>query len=129
MVRGTNGVAIAKKNNPAKISIAPIVTGSIKLRSLSLPREESAVVARSPVTYVCVGPPSLTFNWEMMSRMVTTFFRIGSVFAEPKDPGDLEKLTRTIMTLWSGLMKFCRIACGSFTGYVERVWDHRVWFA
>jgi len=79
--------------------IAPTVTGSIRLRSFSLPREESAVVSRSPITYVCEGPPSLIFSWEMMFLMITTFFNIGSVFAEPNEPGDFEKLTRTIMTL------------------------------
>src|SRR6266540_3070842 len=116
MASGTKGVAIAKKNNPAKMSMAPIVTGSMRPRSLWLPREESAVVARSPVTYVCDGPPSLAFSWEIMSRMVTTFFKIGSEFAEPKEPGDFEKLTRTIITLLSGLMKFWRIAGGIGTG-------------
>ena len=112
MVRGTKGVAIAKKNNPARMRMAPMVTGSIRARSLSLPREESAVVARSPVTYVCEGPPSLDFSEEMMDLIVTTFFNIGSLFAEAKEPGDCEKLTRTIMTLLSGLMKFWRIAGG-----------------
>jgi len=53
--------------------------------------------------------------------MVTTFFKIGSVFADPNEPGDFEKLTRTIMTFLSGLMKFWRIAGGIGTGYVERV--------
>src|SRR5207247_591006 len=60
--RGTNGVTIARKKSPTNTSIAPMVTGSIRLRSAWLPREESAVVARSPVTYVCVGPPSLAFQ-------------------------------------------------------------------
>ena len=50
IVNGTKGVAIAKKNSPDKMSIAPTVTGSMRLRSLSLAREESAEVARSPVT-------------------------------------------------------------------------------
>jgi hypothetical protein len=57
----------------------------------------------------------------MVSRIVTTFLRIGSVFADPNEPGDFEKLTTTIMTLLSGLIKFWRIAGGIGTGYVERV--------
>src|SRR2546425_13198253 len=112
MVRGTNGVAIAKKNSPAIMRMAPTVTGSIRLRSFWLPREESAVVARSPVTYVWQGPPSLDFSSEMILRMITTFFNIGSVSAEANQPGDFEKLTSTIMTFLLGLMKFWRIACG-----------------
>src|SRR5205823_14932320 len=119
--RGTNGVTIARKNSPTNTSIAPMVTGSMRLRSAWLPREESAVAARSPVTYVCDGPPSLPFSWEMMFLMLTTFFNIGSVFAEPNEPGDFEKLTRTIITMLSGLMKFWRIAGGIGIGYVERV--------
>src|SRR6267143_2766299 len=55
-------VAIAKKNRPAKMSIAPIVTGSMRPRSLWLLREESAVVARSLATYVCEGPSSLALS-------------------------------------------------------------------
>ena len=53
----------------------------------------------------------------MMSRIVTTFFKIGSVLAEPNEPGDFEKLTRTIMTFLSELMKFWRLAGGSGLGY------------
>ena len=121
MVSGTKGVAIAKKNSPARMRIAPIVTGSIRPRSFSLPREESAVVARSPVTYVCDGLPSMAFSSAMILLMLTTFFNIGSVLAEPNEPGDFEKLTRTIITMLSGLMKFWRIAGGIGIGYVERV--------
>jgi len=51
-----------------------------------------------------------------MSRIVTTFFKIRSVFAELKEPGDFEKLTKTITTFLSGLMKFWRIAGGIGTG-------------
>jgi hypothetical protein len=56
-----------------------------------------------------------------MFLMITTFFNIGSVFADPNEPGDFEKPTRTIMTVLLGLMKFWRMAGGTCTGYVERV--------
>ena len=71
-----------------------------------LPKEESAVVARSPVTYVCRGSGSLALSWEMMFRIVTTFFNIGSESADPNEPGDWEKVTRMIIPFLSGLMKF-----------------------
>ena len=106
MAKGTKGVTIARKNSPAKIRIAPMVTGSIRPRSAVLPREESAVVARSPVTYVCNGSPMLALSCEIMFRMVTTFFNIGSVSAEPNEPGAREKLTRIIIAFLFGLMKF-----------------------
>jgi len=106
VARGTNGVTIARKNSPARMRMAPMVTGSIRPRSAWLPIEESAVVARSPVTYVCKGSLSLALTCEMMFLMVTTFLSIGSVSAEPNDPGAREKLTRIIIALLFGLMKF-----------------------
>src|SRR2546430_13817965 len=111
------GVTTAKKNSPARIRIAPTVTGSMRLRSAVLPREESAVVARSPVTYVCKGSESLALSWEMMSRMITTFFSIGSVSALPNDPGAWEKVTRMIIAFLFGLMKFWIIVGGISGGY------------
>src|SRR5439155_256859 len=86
--------------------MAPIVTGSMRPKSAALPREESAVVARSPVTYVCKGSESLALSWEMMLRMVTTFFSIGSVSADPNEPGAWEKVTRLIIAFLFGPMKF-----------------------
>src|SRR6266446_10930093 len=106
-----------------------MVTGSIRPRSAVLPREESAVVARSPVTYVCNGSPMLALSCEIMFRMVTTFFNIGSVSAEPNEPGAREKLTRMIIVLLFGLMKFLIIVGGISGGYWERVSCHTVWFA
>src|SRR6266852_1111598 len=129
VARGTKGVTIAKKNSPARIRIAPTVTGSIRLRSAVLPREESAVVARSPVTYVCSGSLSLDLSWEMMFCIVTMFFNIGSESAEPNEPGACEKLTRMIIAFLLGLMKFWRITDGISGGYCERVSCHTVRFA
>src|SRR5207245_10103933 len=106
VARGTKGVTIAKKNSPARIRIAPIVTGSMRLRSAVLPREESAVVARSPVTYVCKGSLSLALSWEMMFRMVTTFFIIGSESDDPNQSDDWEKVTTVMSAFPSGLMRF-----------------------
>jgi len=62
VARGTKGVTIARKNSPDSMRIAPTVTGSMRPRSAVLPREESAVVARSPVTYVCKGSGSLALS-------------------------------------------------------------------
>src|SRR2546425_10814165 len=129
VARGTKGVTIAKKNSPARIRMAPTVTGSMRPRSAELPREESAVVARSPVTYVCKDSGSLVLSWEMMFRMVTTFFNIGSVSAEPNEPGACEKFTRMIIVLLFRLMKFLIIVGGISGGYCEMVSCHRVWFA
>ena len=117
VARGTKGVMIAKKNSPASMRIAPTVTGSMRPRSAVLPREESAVVARSPVTYVCKALGSLALSWEMMLRMVTTFFSIGSVSADPNEPGAWEKVTRMIIAFLFGLIKFWIIVGGMSGGY------------
>src|SRR5436853_7754394 len=117
VTRGTKGVTIARKNSPAKIRMAPTVTGSMRPRSAELRREESAVVDRSPVTYVCKGSGSLALSWEMMFRIVTTFFSIGSVSDEPNEPGAWEKVTRMIIAFLFGLMKFWMIAGGISLGY------------
>ena len=61
-----------------------------------------------------------------MSLIVITFFRIGSVSAEPNEPGDFEKSTRMIIASLLGLMKFRRISEGICNGYVERVNAHNV---
>src|SRR5438093_13690478 len=107
-----NGVTNAQKNSPDRIRMAPTVTGSMRPRSAVLPREESAVVARSPVTYVCSGSLSLALSWEMMFRIITMFFNIGSESADPNEPGALEKLTRMIIAFLFGLMKFFSIGGG-----------------
>src|SRR3989442_14634383 len=101
---------MATKNSPARTRIAPTVTGSMRLRSAVLPREEPAVVARSPGTYVCKGSGWLGLSWKMIFRIVTMFFNIGSVSAEPNDPGAWEKVTRVIIALLVWLMQFCSIA-------------------
>src|SRR5439155_26503233 len=100
------GVTIARKNSPARTRMAPTVTGSMRPRSAILPGEESAVVARSPVTYVCKGSGWLAVSWEMMFGIVTTFFSIGSVFAEQNESGAWEKVIRMIIGILFELMKF-----------------------
>src|SRR2546425_9158311 len=120
---------MATKNSPARTRIAPTVTGTMRLRSADLPREESAVVAISPVTYVCKGSLSLALSWEMTFRMVTTFFNIGSESADPNEPGDWEKVTRMIIAFPSGLMKFWIIDGGISGGYCESVSCQMVRFA
>src|SRR5438876_4347671 len=115
------GVTIARKNSPARTRMAPTVTGSMRPRSAILPREESAVVARSPVTYVCKGSGSLALSWEMMFRMVTTFFNIAFVAADPNETGASEKVTRIIIAFLFGLMIFWIIVGGISGGYCERV--------
>src|SRR5689334_11996985 len=117
VARGMKGVTIARKNSPARIRMAPTVTGSMRPRSAVLPRDESAVVARSPVTYVCNGSLLFALSWVMMLRIVTTFLSIGSLSADPKDPGDCEKFTRMIIAFLFGLTKFWIIGGGISGGY------------